>query len=104
MLDEEMTTVVNWPSFRLMTGPWVLASLAKDWCGRSPSKWRFPIRGKGAGPGGCFLALLAAELRPLSKIKEKSNARTTIRLSIIPLKLRVEIWNLGLFELQALFL
>ncbi|KAL4568676.1 hypothetical protein LXL04_024291 [Taraxacum kok-saghyz] len=34
-----------------MIGPWIFASLASDWCGWSPSKWRFPMIGNGVGPG-----------------------------------------------------
>lgn len=54
---EEMTSTDIRPSFKNMIGPWNFASLAKDWCGLSPSKWRFPMIGSGVGPGGRFLGL-----------------------------------------------
>ena len=53
--DEVMTIVVVWPSFRVMIGPYILASSARDLWGWSPSLWRFPMIGSGTGPGGRFL-------------------------------------------------
>ena len=57
MAAEEMTIVVTWPSFRLIMGPWTSESFAKDLWGLSPSSKRFPINGKGFGPGGSFLGI-----------------------------------------------
>lgn len=54
---EEMTRTEIRPSFKNMIGPCIAASLARDWCGWSPSKWRFPMIGNGVGPGGRFLGL-----------------------------------------------
>ena len=57
MAAEEMTIVVTWPSFSLIIGPWTLARLARDMWGLSPRSKRFPITGKGFGPGGSFLGI-----------------------------------------------
>ena len=46
MSAEETTMVVTWPNLRVMIGPWVSASLARDWWGFLPSARRFPIVGK----------------------------------------------------------
>jgi hypothetical protein len=39
-------------SFRVIMGPWSLASLVRDMWGLSPCSRRFPITGKGFGSGG----------------------------------------------------
>lgn len=49
-----MTMVVSWPSWRVIIGPWILASLERDLWGLSPILRRFPIMGNGVGPGGRF--------------------------------------------------
>ena len=52
MAAEETTTVVTLPSFRVMSGPCVLASSVSDSWGLSPSLNRLPTIGSGVGPGG----------------------------------------------------
>lgn len=61
--DEEITTVVIRPSFKLMIGPWVFASSASDLWGLSPSFRRLPTTGSGAGPGGRFDLVLVVRVR-----------------------------------------
>lgn len=96
---EETTTVVIQPSFRLMIGPWTLASLVSDLWGRGPSSRRFPITGSGLGPGGSFpteldLPMLSATYakarsspqesqRP--KIKNRKSILSLCRFFLIPL-------------------
>ena len=79
---EEMTTVVTWPSFRLIMGPWTSESFARDLWGLSPSSKRFPINGKGFGPGGSLLWIaLLLEITCKAWIKSQVRQR-----HIIPLK------------------
>lgn len=58
MAGEETTTVVIWPSFRLMIGPWDLARLVRDLWGLSPRARRLPMSGSGFGPGGSLEMVL----------------------------------------------
>lgn len=51
---EDITMVGTCPSFKDIIGPYFAA---RDWrvrCGNFPSMWRWPITGRGLGPGGCF--------------------------------------------------
>jgi hypothetical protein len=47
MSAEDITTVVTWPNFSVIIGPWMLESFAKEWCGLFPSLRRFPIMVRG---------------------------------------------------------
>lgn len=50
--------MVSWPSWRVIIGPWMLASLKRDLCGLSPILSRFPSMGSGVGPGGRLLVFV----------------------------------------------
>lgn len=52
--DEAITVVIE-PSFKVMSGPWILASTANDWLGLEPSSRSEPIIGRPTGPGGNLL-------------------------------------------------
>lgn len=57
-LEEEMTMVVVLPSFKDITGPYVLERDVSVLWGLLPKSRRFPMIGRGRGPGGGGLALL----------------------------------------------
>lgn len=83
---EEMTTVVFRPSFKHIIGPYILASLARDLWGLSPSFRRLPMTGSGTGPGGSFglvLLLLISKWRNLSKVMVDKTYRIKINNSMI---------------------
>lgn len=68
---EEAITVVTDPSFRVMRGPWILASSASDRLGLDPRLRSEPIIGRPVGPGGSFL--LDFELRTNGLMKKQQN-------------------------------
>lgn len=83
---EEMTTVVFRPSFKHIIGPYILASLARDLWGLSPSFRRLPMTGSGIGPGGSFglvLLLFISKWRDLSKVMVDKTYRIKINNSMI---------------------
>ena len=91
---EEMTIVVTWPCFTLITRPWALESFVRDLWGLSPTSKRFSINGKGFGPGGSFLGI-ALLLKIICKAWIKSQVR---QRHITPLKKFIfiyELWSPG---------
>lgn len=78
---EEAITVVIEPSFRVMRGPWILASSASDWLGFEPS-WRSePIIGRPVGPGGSsFFVDLVSLMK--SQVKNSEMNKTMMGNSI----------------------
>lgn len=94
---DEMTTVVFRPSFKLMIGPWILASSARDLWGLSPSFRRFPMTGSGAGPGGSFgpaLLLLSSERR-VNKVVVNKRYRTKLKNSIFYNQKGIGEWEIS---------
>lgn len=68
--DEAITVVIE-PSFKVMSGPWILASSASDW-GLEPRSRSEPIIGRPVGPGGClFLVDLEVRINGLMKNQQK---------------------------------
>lgn len=67
MSAEEITMVVTWPNFSVIIGPCLLDNWAREWWGLLPSSKRFPIMGRGDGPGGrrlfFFVLLVLVERR-----------------------------------------
>lgn len=88
MADEDITTVVTCPILRLNIGPYFWASLASDLWGWSPrTLCKFPINGRGIGPGGSFLLrlvlIIASQWMQWSKVQESSNPPIIARKSIV---------------------
>lgn len=75
---EEITTEVMQPSFSDITGPCIRARPARVRWALSPRERRFPITGRGGGPGGSclLLSLLDADRKARSRLQSSTRHRT----------------------------
>lgn len=85
--DEDMTIVLMRPNFRCMIGPYILARVDRDLWGWSPSLCKFPMTGKGTGPGGSSLALvpanLASQMRALKMVNANNRENSMVKISML---------------------
>jgi len=77
MSAEEATTTGTVPSLRYMRGPYFWESLCRERCGSSPNRWRFPIKGRFAGPGGSFCLAHLGEERSRGRSERRKRRKAT---------------------------